>query len=62
MCTPSESSEHVLDRFAYPLVHLPGWVALYTLERQNGAVRLVWDGLAPASRIPPDYFLEPPPR
>lgn len=60
MSTPIEPSRdvrhlEVRQSFAYPLVHLPGYVALYTLERRQGTVRLVWDGIAPLTRIPPAY-------
>lgn len=55
MDTPVKSSREVLQQFAYPLVHLPGCVALYTLVRSQGSVRLEWDGIAAVDRIPPQY-------
>jgi hypothetical protein len=49
------SARDVLKQFAYPLAKLPGFVALYSLVRSLGTVRLEWDGLAAVTRIPPQY-------
>lgn len=45
----------VVRRFAYPLPAHRGWAALYALVRIHGTLQLRWDGLAPRSRIPPEY-------
>ena len=55
MAAPTDRRD-VLKQFAYPLSKLPGFVALYSLVRSLGTVRLEWDGLAAVTRIPPQYF------